>query len=387
MKKVLLIGFRPGLEAAVRDLGYAPVVVTNKVKPGLDSAATLVVRSLESPEEVLSAVLRSYEAREFAGVVTGHEQGVFTASVIRSSLNLPGDTDVARSLVFRDKHLQKEHLGNSVEHAKSIAVTRLATYEGLAEILGSPFVVKPSSGFGSSSVSIVSSEVEFVSAIYDLTSDFQYVAENFISGPECHVDGIWWEGSLVWFSIARYIDSPHKCNDDGIMADYVLTESQNQRLFVEAERLTTRTLRSLDSPSGAFHLEAFITDSGLVLGEVAIRPPGGHVPEIVELTYGTNLFEAHVQASLGISPAVFPRTSTPKSVYGFVYLRRFRGSNLSTEHYRANFPEITHIELANSGITGGAYNRDGFAILRCDSEAALSARMRKVVQMNAGDRG
>ena len=134
-KKVLLIGFRPGLEAAVRDLGYAPVVVTNKVKPGLDSAATLVVRSLESPEEVLSAVLRSYEAREFAGVVTGHEQGVFTASVIRS-LNLPGDTDVARSLASSNKHLQKEHLGNSVEHAKSIAVTRLATYEGLAEILG-----------------------------------------------------------------------------------------------------------------------------------------------------------------------------------------------------------------------------------------------------------
>lgn len=387
MNKVLLIGYRPGLERAIRRLGYDPVIVLQKMKPGIEALDIILVRSIESPEEVLGAVLRRHPVGDFAAAVTGHEQGVFTTLVARLALNLPGDKDLGRSLVFRDKHLQKMHLGDSVAHAESVPIEPTDTYHCLSRQLGQRFFVKPSSGFGSDGVKLVESASDFEAALPGIASSFQYLAESRVVGPEFHVDGVWWDDSVLWLSLARYLDSPYKCNDDGIMADHIVTEVMNSALFTHAEELVGNALSALQAPNGVFHLEAFISEYGLVLGEIAIRPPGGHVPEIIDLTYGVDLFEAHVQAALEQRPSIKARVVNPSPVFGFVYLRRFPGSQLSIDFYRQNFQNICQIELADSPTGGGAYNRDGFAIVQAASESHLQAAMLELVEVNGADRG
>jgi len=112
---MIVLGYRKGLDAAVRTRGLEAFHVTEKHKPALDGRPACRVAALEDAQEVLRAVAAA-GLDDVAGVVTGHEQGVFTAAVLRHHLGLPGDRDFAATLRFRDKHLQKAALPGSVRH-------------------------------------------------------------------------------------------------------------------------------------------------------------------------------------------------------------------------------------------------------------------------------
>ena len=79
------------------------------------------VADLENVREVLGAVMAADLASVcVAGVVTGHEQGVFTVALLRDHFGLPGDSDWTRAPGFRDKYLQKTALPGEVARAPAL---------------------------------------------------------------------------------------------------------------------------------------------------------------------------------------------------------------------------------------------------------------------------
>lgn len=94
---VILLGYRDGIVAELTDKGYQIIYLVEKFRPALTGTKYYLVKSLEDAQEVLRCVL-SLPLHTVTGVVTGLENAVFTATLLRNMLNLPGPKDYAGAL-------------------------------------------------------------------------------------------------------------------------------------------------------------------------------------------------------------------------------------------------------------------------------------------------
>ncbi|MFB7664061.1 acetyl-CoA carboxylase biotin carboxylase subunit family protein [Kitasatospora sp. NPDC056138] len=365
METVIVLGYRKGMQDAISRRGLNAFYVVEKYKEGLAGQRFRLVRSLEDAQEVLRAVLGA-QLIDVVGVVTGHEEGVFSAAVLRAALGLPGDRDFAGTLTFRDKYLQKTALPDKIARARCAYVGAAGSFEELAHELGTPFVVKPANGFGSVRTAAVASAGELAELVGSGpagggSSDVAFVAESFVDGPEIHADGVWEDGQLLWFSVSRYHQAPMQWSQGGILADQVLSAEQNPELFARVETLIEQSLTALAAPDSVFHLEAFDTGEELVFGECAVRIAGALAPEVIRLTHGVDLFELQLALALGEPAAGALNPVAPAEYYGYLFLRRFEGVELTQADFEERFPFV-EIDFPSGGRTG-AYGRAGYAIV------------------------
>lgn len=327
------------------------------------------------------------------GVVTGHEQGVFSAALLREHLGLPGDRDWARTLRFRDKYLQKAALPPGVGRARCAYVGPDAGYGELAELLGSPFVLKPANGAGSVGAAAVASEAEFARHLDRGPgpggrsgrgrADAAWVAESFVGGREFNVDGVWSGGRLLWCAVARFHERPMATNTGAVLASQVLSREGNGPFVRRAARLAERALGGLGAPDCVFHLEAFEDGGDLVFGECAIRTPGAHHPEIVRLTHGVDLYDLTVGLALGEDPAALLEPKRPEAYFGYVYLRHFPGVELTRADFEEHFDfHELHYPDGPAAARTGSYGRAGHALVSAPDDARLGELVRRIVAFN-----
>jgi hypothetical protein len=145
-----------GRESTTRSRGevFAAVHVVEKYKPNLAGRAFRLVASLEDTPEVLRAVL-DLHVEDVIGVITAHEQGVFSTAALRHCLDTVGDRNYGQAVYFRDKFLQKSLLPGAIRRATCVYITPTHTFDELAEPVGVPFVVKPANGYGTLCTAIV----------------------------------------------------------------------------------------------------------------------------------------------------------------------------------------------------------------------------------------
>lgn len=320
---LVCLGYRKGFVEAARQRGLALHFIVEKMKSGLSGLSCTKVADLADTEEVLRAALAAV-GTGITGVVTGHEQALFTAAALRSALKLPGDTHLLRCLRFRDKQIQKQSLSAAVPRARCTYLPREnPSFARLAEQLdakGRPVVVKPADGHGAQATRLVSGQTELDAYVsqFPVRSDVQTVAECFVEGEEIHVDGIWSRGEPRWLSVSTYLGPLMGWHEGAAIGDAPLGGAEPE-LDARARRFATQVLTELDAPDTVFHLEAFVRPDGeLVLGEVAARMVGALTAEVLELTYGIDLYGAAVDLALGRTPATLAEPAGP---HGPVRLR------------------------------------------------------------------
>jgi biotin carboxylase len=78
----------------------------------------------------------------------------------------------------------------------------------------------------------------------------------------------------------------------------------------ELRVLNGRVVEAMGLPHGMTHFEAFCTQDGWIAGEIAARPPGGHLMPLIQMAYGFDPWEAVVRLHLGqsVSPPASART-------------------------------------------------------------------------------
>ncbi|MEU0949472.1 ATP-grasp domain-containing protein [Streptomyces canus] len=384
MGTMIVLGHRPGLAEAVERRGLKPFYIVEKYKEALSKSSVRRVRDLEDGQEVLRTVL-STELHDVSGVVTAHEQGVFTAALLRDHLRLPGDRDYTRALRFRDKYLQKTALPRRVRRAHCAYVDTRTGYTNLVAELGVPFVIKPANGFAAARTAKISSQEAFDEYLGEQRrdSDVSLVAESFVPGDELHVDGVWHDGRMLWNSVARYHEPPMNTHDGAVLASQILSPKEHPELVAQAGELAAEALGGLDAPDCVFHLEAFHSGGTLVFGECAARLSGAHLPEIVELTYGVNLYDAAVCLALGedVSPHLAPQD--PAEYFAYVYLRRFPGVTVTKADFEKRFRchELSYQDV-DAGRTG-YYGRVGHALVSAPSNAQLTNLINQMTEFNA----
>ncbi|MFI8810456.1 MULTISPECIES: acetyl-CoA carboxylase biotin carboxylase subunit family protein [unclassified Streptomyces] len=330
--RLLIVGLdRYTLDACVR-LGVDAVVVCGasgwddglmNVPPEL---TVLRVDDQSSAEAVLTGLRRAgLGAGDFDAVHTSDEYSMVTAGMVARQLGVPG-LDPETAVRFRDKSLQKAAVhGAGLPAARCVVIEDVYSVSGLPELPFAPAVLKPVAGAATALTTSVRSigELRARSEEYrrNRTGQRTFVLEEHVVGDEWFVDGLVFEGELLFLAVGAYGDPCLTAIESGrpLWLRH-FDPSEESRVYEKARGLVGPALDALGLRDGAFHMELFHDGpSGtLTFGECAARRGGALVHEQVQAKFGVNIAECAVQIALGRRPEIDGKVSP--DVFGGCYL-------------------------------------------------------------------
>ncbi len=290
---LVVVGKRAGaLRAAARS--PLEVVLLCERRPSKAERETLAdYRVLDFRTVDWEALARELgRTQRIRSVAAAGEHGVVPAARIREALAIPG-LNLETALRCIDKPRMKLLIWGA-----GLACTTFAVHEDeldretLVERLGLPMVLKDRAGVGGRN-----SEVARTPAEVPLTLAPDRMAERFVHGVEMSVESFVHRGEVLWTNLTEYL-IPLWANvvpadlDPGV-ADQVLD-------------LNRRAIRALGISRGMTHMEVFLTANGPMFGEIAARPPGGRIMELIEVAYGFDPWEAWLAVEDDALPQLVP---------------------------------------------------------------------------------
>ncbi|MGL5859409.1 MAG: ATP-grasp domain-containing protein [Angustibacter sp.] len=260
-----------------------------------------VVPDYHDEQLQLQQALMLAEKFQVTRVIAHHEADLLVAARVREQLGLVGAW-TADVVPYRDKSVMKRVLtGAGVPVADHAVVSRADQVRAFAARHGFPVVVKDIAGYNAIGLQILDSPAH-LDADLDLTGPA--LAESFVPGPMCHVDGLVVGGRtvLAWASQYQYSLASFG-SDPGARVDLTLEPSDplSVRLLDLVER-SVRALRVSDRHlDHAFHAEVFHTpDDRLVVCEIAARTGGAKIREVGAAALGVNHGEYLTRAQLDL---------------------------------------------------------------------------------------
>ncbi|MGV9242159.1 ATP-grasp domain-containing protein [Streptomyces sp. NPDC003710] len=342
---VLLLVSRDNLERVGEELppagaGYAHAEAVD----GYDTGGELEERALD--------LARQHGVRH---VVASHERDLERAAVLREILALPGQQPDS-VLPFRDKSLMKKLAAAAgVQVAAHREIETATDIVSFAAEHGYPVVLKPRDSAGSVGLRILHTREElegYLEHDFDLYGAGQpnIIAEEYVPGPLCHVDGLVLGGkvALAWPSQYQYALATY-ATDTGPRID--LTLDTDDPLAHRLLAFTERLLQALPGPENfAFHAEVFHTpDDELVLCEIACRTGGAAIRDVITLLFGADPTRSWLRAELGL-PVSVPRTSgaerpLPRTMTGQMVLMKRPGRVVAVPETPPDFPWIERFRV------------------------------------------
>jgi biotin carboxylase len=206
-----------------------------------------------------------------------------------------------------------------------------------------PWIVKPRDAMGSIGVSQVSSAADLPAALELLPDPGSFLVEEFVAGPEFSVEGIFLESKPKILAItAKEKVPPPFFVETGHTLPANLSEDEHRRI----EDTVCAALTTLGLHTGAFHVELWLSPTGIVLGEVHGRFGGDWIHRMLEHAIpGIELYGLIIDDMLGL-PSV-PGPLTPTRGAAVRYLVPPPGRLLAVEGWdevRAH-PAVLHAEL------------------------------------------
>ena len=171
--------------------------------------------------------------------------------------------------------------------------------DALVERLGLPLVVKAAIGSGGRGTRVVHDRADVPDRLPP-----GWMAESFVDGVEMSVETVAAGGRALLVNPTQYLVPAWSSLAPAPLGD--------QREAVVAHAEAAR--QALGAVSGVTHLETFLTDDGPVFGEMAARPPGGHLMRLMSLAYGVDLWEVALRVAVGDVPDLPPRAGQAAAV-------------------------------------------------------------------------
>jgi hypothetical protein len=122
------------------------------------------------------------------------------------------------------------------------------------------------------------------------------ILEKFVDAPEVSVESFIGSGEVLFQNITEYAQKA-RIN--------VVPGSVTGTTHEAVLDLNRRVLQALDIKWGMTHLEVYLTREGPLFGEIALRPPGGYIMDLLRLAWGFDPWIAYVATELA-RPFAFP---------------------------------------------------------------------------------
>ena len=243
-----------------------------------------------APEAVLPVVTRLAKFRNYERVVALDEFDLDTAALVREHLRLPGMGRTA-TRPFRDKLAMREtarDAGVAVPEFSSV-INHDALWKFLSSTEG-PWMLKPrasASAIGIQKFSDPSAVWPLLEKLGDEAS--HHLVERFVPGEIFHVEGLSWQGELLFALPHKYGQPPFETmHAGGIFSTRTLEREGEQTEALKA--IHADVVRGLGMTTGPTHSE-FIrahADGKFYFLETAARVGGAYIAEVVEAACGLN---------------------------------------------------------------------------------------------------
>lgn len=288
--KILIIGFRKKCIQAALDLGHEVILWSDG--PIQSSIRKKLSGRIEEPysscKEGLPDSLKSkLDAQRIDRVIANTEESVILGARVRKHLGLPL---LAENIVekFHNKYVMKKAArALGVPITGFVLIDEATRSEQLIQELKLPVVIKPVDESGAQDVVICRGQEELERFMKP-----GLLAEAFVDGSELSVETFIDRGKPVFHNITEYM---HQWKKSIVPAGF------EEDLKCQILELNDKVLDGFGVDRGVTHAEFYLTKSGPVFGEIAIRPPGGYYMDLIQKVYGFDPWEAYVKLSCGQS--------------------------------------------------------------------------------------
>ncbi len=246
-----------------------------------------------------------------------------------------------------------------------------------------PWVIKPRDAMGSIGVSLVRDPALLAAAVADLPEPDRFLIEQFVSGPEFSVEGIFLDGEPRIFAVtAKDKAEPPYFVEIGHTLPAGLSTTDEARV----RETVTSALRTLGLRVGAFHVEFWLTDEAVVLGEVHGRYGGDWIHRMLEHAFpGLELYGTIFADMLGRYQG--PKEFVAQRGAAVRYLTpppgrlvRIEGWDEVAAHPAVIYSELTARPGANLGPLRKSSDRAGLIVVGAQDSAAAEKLARELVE-------
>ncbi len=243
-----------------------------------------------TPQQVLNTVCYMARGRKFDRIVALDEFDLETAALLREHLRMPGMGETATRF-FRDKlamRVKAKEAGVSVPE-----FTGVFNYDDLRAFLATvpgPWLLKPRTNASAIGIKPID-EPEQLWRLLDQLGDLQthYVLERFVAGEVYHVEGVSWNGKVLFAAPHKYGHPPMQTmHKGGVFTTRSLPPGSEDAKGLIA--IHAATLKALGMNAGVTHTEFIKSkeDGKFYFLETAARVGGAYIAEVVEFAKGLN---------------------------------------------------------------------------------------------------
>ncbi len=347
MTTVVMVGARDGALEAAQRMGLSVYLVTER-RPSATLSRPLAgiwVVPFCTPIDALWSGIRARfpdigSANQApAAVIALTESAVSVAAALRARWRLPG-VDTRTAHVCRDKFAMKRAArSHGITCADFARVGTRTSASNLVQRLGLPLVLKPVDSSGSRGT--VNART-FTDVEQNLEAGL--LAEAYVHGLEMSVESFVHDGRVVFANPTEYL-LPLWAN--------VVPASLSESTLTEVLDLNQRVINSFQIQRGMTHLELFLTSGGPVFGEIALRPPGGYLMDLIERSYGFDPWQCLLDIELGSLPQLVSTARNFNGVWllhpGQGRVRRVAGCELAQR--------VSGVELVECHVKAGSLLR------------------------------
>lgn len=267
-------------------------------------AGYLQVPSLMQEDQAIVHIERWLQGRRPDLVESAWEPTMLLAARLRERWGLPG-MSMDAVLGFRDKKLMHERIaGAGLRTAQSARLERNEDAWPVVERIGYPVVIKPTAGAGGANTFICGDAVELQAALRSTQHVRERIIEAFVSGDEYTHETLCVNGTPVFQSVCRYEPVVLDARKNEWISPIIFCyRDVNDPTLTDGVRLGLRAVDALHMGSGLTHMEWFRqADGSAVFGEMACRPPGSKMMDLMNYARNQDLYAAWGSAVLGIDP-------------------------------------------------------------------------------------
>jgi hypothetical protein len=290
--RVLVIGPRLGLVEVLRKRRIPFSIWQEKQASGWPDAEKLLTSPLwKTSERIKQAIRDAFGATPYTHIIAGTEAATYPAAIARRQLGARY-SKITTALRCRDKLAMKQYLCDfGVPMTKFMAESAATDAARVFEALGCPVVRKSRKSSGGKTLQIIHRKRDLV-----LQHGNRNILEKYVSAPEASIETFINNGRIQFTSITEYHEKGF-VNFVPAAFDAALTGA--------IQGLNRSVIEALKIRWGITHLEVYLTDKGLLFGEIALRPPGGYIMNAIRHAYDFNPWEAFVAMELD-EPFDFP---------------------------------------------------------------------------------
>lgn len=264
----------------------------DRIKPEqLQWCKECLIADYRAVEEIHPLVAAAHAARPFAQVYSPTEPGLLPAARLNELLGL-GGTSVNAVTLLKDKAQMRKRLRENnlsvVRFAVGASKTDIAEFSAY---LAGPMIVKPldsSGSFGVFRLDYPHSGLAVQKLFEKLEARGlkEFLMEEFLAGTEVSVESFSFHGRHILLACTKKFIA-HNFVEIGHVAPAHL-DPRTHRLLAE---LVPRFLDLMGIKDGPCHTEVMLTERGPYIVESHNRTGGDHIPQLVEMAVGVQLFE------------------------------------------------------------------------------------------------